>query len=416
MPFRAAKELGYALDYFIEGVTQAPPMELGERVLIPLLSDVLVLSNVYGQGLTDNIKTISELKPVINESTLKREYPPVCVFDQDDSTHNVSIFNDTFLQLGTRAPTGEVLKPGDKIFMKDSAGNDIPLWEDGVCDACRKGHCLPGLHAEFNIERNLETVGKIEALARACHGATFTTEQLARFYREEVGIKRTYVFPNSIYLMDYAHVDLAEHPNEVRILWQGGSSHFEDWWQYKGILGRVCAKYPQVKVIMWGQPFGWLLKEIPAEQREFIHWMDHAGYIMRLNTLGHDINLAPLIKSKFNECKSAIKWYESSSITRPAATLASNVSPYGDEIIDGETGLLADSPQEFEQKLCGLIEDATLRKQLAANAKDWVLTHRRIEVTLPPLLEFYQSLQGVYDEAFDSCPTMDALTTEGGGA
>jgi glycosyltransferase involved in cell wall biosynthesis len=68
--------------------------------------------------------------------------------------------------------------------------------------------------------------------------------------------------------------------------------------------------------------------------------------------------------------------YESAAIWKPAATIAQRWAAYRDEIIEGETGLLFDTPEELETKLGGLIEDAKLRQTLASNAKDWIKTHR----------------------------------------
>jgi hypothetical protein len=401
MPFRVAQDLGIADEVFIEGVTSVPPQtKPEERVVLPLLSDVITLGNVFGDGLVRNINTIKELRATIDAETLERVYPPVTVFDQDDLTEYVSIFNHAYAGLGTRGPNGEELVEGAKIYATANDGTNEPklLWQDGECPRCLVGQCLPGGHQTFDLARNKESLGKIYALARACHGATFTTEPLRAHYRDVVGLEHTYVFPNSIYEPDFPRVELAPHPGEVRILWQGGSSHFEDWMMVAGSLRRVFEKYPQAKMIIWGQMFKWLVDEIPPGQMEFLPWVPHASYHLKLATLGHDINLAPLRDTLFNRCKSAIKWYESSAIERPAATIASNVTPYGDEIEHGETGLLFDTPTQFEEQLSELIEDAEKRQRLAQNAKDWVYTHRDARKTVPALAEWWLSLREQYGE------------------
>lgn len=400
VPFKTAKDEGLIQDYFVEGHTAlGPTAGEGERALMALMSDVMLLSNSYGAGMNKNITEIKKLVPDIDPESLSRVYPPVVVFDQDDLTEYVSVFNDTFRQLGTRAPNGEKLQEGCAImFPTPDEGEDLLIWQDGECPHCVKGRCMPGMHQVFDITENQKRLDLMYEMARLAHGATFPNERLSAFYREEVGLRNVYTFPNSVYLQDYHKVELAKHPSEVRILWQGGSSHFEDWAPVSRALGRVVRKHPHVKVIMWGQPFPFVLREIPDEQREFLSWVDHSSYLTRLNTLGHDINLCPLTANRFNSCKSAIKWYESSMITSPAATLAANVAPYSDEMLEGETGLLYDTPEEFEVKLEGLIEDATLRGHLAQNAQDWVVTHRDSRKTVPGLIEFYLSLRKAYDE------------------
>ena len=400
VPFLTAKDEGLIQDYFVEGHTAlGPSAGEGERALMALMSDVMLLSNSYGKGMNKNISEIQKLIPSVDPDTLSRVYPPVIVFDQDDLTEHVSVFNDTFRHLGTRAPNGAKLDEGCEIyFPAPDEGEDILIWKDGECPHCMKAQCMPGMHMPFELSENQKRLDTMYEMARLAHGGTFPNERLSAFYRDEIGMKNVYTFPNSIYLPDYHKVELAKHPAEVRILWQGGSSHFEDWAPVAQALGRVVRKNPHVKVIMWGQPFPFVLREIPEEQREFLSWVPHAAYLTRLNTLGHDINLCPLTANRFNECKSAIKWYESSMITQPAATLASNVAPYSDEMIEGETGLLYKDEAEFETKLQGLIDDATLRGQLAQNAQDWVVTHRDSRKTVPGLIEFYLSLRKYYDE------------------
>jgi hypothetical protein len=400
VPFATMKDQGLIQDYFIEGHSAIGPATTSEeRMLMALMSDVMLISNMSGKGLNSNVEEVQKLIPAVDPETLKRVYPPVVVFDQDDLTEYVSIFNDTYRQLGTRGPNGEPLEEGCEIYFKSpDEGEDILVWKDGECSHCLVGKCMPGMHMPFDLAENKARLETMYTLARRAHGCTFPNQHMADFYRDEVGIKNIHVFPNSVYMNDYHRVDLSEHPNEVRILWQGGSSHFEDWVPVAKALGRVVKAHPHVKILMWGQPYNFVLREMPAEQLEFLQWTPHNAYLTRLNTLGHDINLAPLAANKFNSCKSAIKWYESSMITRPAATLASNVPPYSDEMIEGETGLMYTTEEEFETKLTGLIEDATLRKHLAQGAKDWVGTHRDSRKTVPPLIDFYMSLRKAYDE------------------
>lgn len=405
VPFMTAKDMGLCSDFFVEGYTaigQAATHE--ERALLAMLSDVMLLSNAYSEVLCKNITEMKKLVPAIDPDTLQRVYPPVCVFDQDDLTEYVSVFNEVFRHFGTRAPDGTRLKAGDEIRLRANSEEDdepIVLWKDKECPHCRVDRCAPGMHQTFDIGENISRIELVYRLARTCHGATFTTERLSQFYRDEVGLTNVYTFPNSIYAKDYRRIELAEHPGEVRILWQGGSSHFEDWQPYAPALGRVMHKYPQAKLILWGQPFPFMLKHLPMDRTEFLPWVPHAAYLTQLNTIGHDINLAPLAATKFNSCKSAIKWYESSAITRPAATLASNVPPYSDEMVERETGLLFADETEFEEKLSELIETETLRKSLASNSKDWVYENRDSRKTVPPLIEWYMSLRKGYDEQMD---------------
>ena len=109
--------------------------------------------------------------------------------------------------------------------------------------------------------------------------------------------------------------------------------------------------------------------------------------------IGHDISLAPLSANVFNNCRSAIKFYEASVLKKPAATLAQNTGPYKEEILDGKTGLLFETPEEFEQKLSRLIEDVAERRMLAANAKDWVSENRDAMKRVPEVVAYWEGLR-----------------------
>jgi hypothetical protein len=80
-------------------------------------------------------------------------------------------------------------------------------------------------------------------------------------------------------------------------------------------------------------------------------------------------------------------------LKKPAATLAQNTAAYKDELKDGETGLLFNTPEEFESQLSRLIEDTKLRKTLAANAKDWVSENRDAMKEVPKMVSWWMQLR-----------------------
>jgi hypothetical protein len=162
----------------------------------------------------------------------------------------------------------------------------------------------------------------------------------------------------------------------VQVLWEGSACHHEGLWPLNAAIGNVARKHPEVDWIFFGAPYRWAFRNIPSENLVHIPWCHYEAYKLRLSTLGHDIAIAPLSPTIFNQSRSAIRWYENSAVWKPAAVLAQNTAAFEDEIQEGETGLLFNTPQEFEDKLCGLIESATLRQTLASNAKDWMRTHR----------------------------------------
>lgn len=80
-----------------------------------------------------------------------------------------------------------------------------------------------------------------------------------------------------------------------------------------------------------------------------------------------DINIAPLTSSKFNDCKSEIKWLEAAILGVPSVVSATLT--YREALEDGTDAFLAANPQEWEEKLKRLILDANLRHDIAEKAR-----------------------------------------------
>jgi hypothetical protein len=329
------------------------------------------------------IKTMrDDLKPG-PDMTGKMRYPPSIVFDLDDNIEWVHPTNPAFCYLGVRVPDGTMLGPGDEVGIRLDEESVI-LWKDKET----KGDNMQ----TFDIATNLENLASVKRMSTMCDGFTFPSKHLGEYFKESWGIKDYYVFPNTIVPEDYLRPNLAPHEG-VRILWQGGFSHAVDLAPLREAFTEVAKKYPQAKFVFWGSRYRGIWEGIPPEQIELVPWSDYAAYKPMRVMIDCDINICPLEDNLFNRCKSAIKWYEASIIPRPEATLAAKVVPYSEEIEDGKTGLLFDGPEEFAQKLGALIENAELRQELAANAKEWVMANRHYRATVPGLHEYYQDLR-----------------------
>lgn len=347
-------------------------------------SDIAVAWHLMGP---DGLATIESIR---NLPTLREEgkfyLPPLFVYDMDDAIEYVHPLNPSYASYGVRDWDGEQLKPGDKIAYDRADGKEIVLWEDGVS---------PGQDDEiFDIERNLANLSLHYEMARLSHGMTVTTEELKSIYvLNGVPEENIYVFPNSVDEDAYYFPKLAERdPKEIRIIWEGGSSHMESFVPIKPALLKILNENPKIKFVSFGNGFPWMHREIRPEQLELHEWEDHSAYKVKRHILGCDINIAPLLDTPFSKSKSAIRFYEGSLGPDPEATVAANVGPYK-EIEHGKTGLLYDTPEEFYEHVMALIKNAELRKSIAANAREWVLANRSANKTVPGLYEFYQELK-----------------------
>lgn len=330
-------------------------------------------------------------------------FPPALIYDIDDNNDFVHPFNSSFAHMGVRGyPDARLLKPGEGLEIVDGDGKAIAGWVDGVT----KYEGRP-----FDIARNLQQMKVRHNVIQTCHGVTVPCEPLARYMRSVIGMKDVYVFPNTIVPEHYEKIRAVRtNTEEVRILWQGGMSHWIDWHPLREALRTVSLKYPHVKWVIFGEWFNWIHENIPDTQVEHHPWVKYDAYKLKRGLLNIDINLCPLTNNIFNACKSGIKWYESVIGETPEATLAAKTPPYS-EIVEGETGLLYSTPEEFVQKLSTLIEDASLRKRLGENAQKWVMENRTPKATIPGLFSFYEEIRARQKRDLGK-PTIQTATIE----
>jgi glycosyltransferase involved in cell wall biosynthesis len=339
-------------------------------------ADVVLMYQPVGDQPLHNQRMAQSITPSLQEGK-GWKYPPTFIYETDDNLFNVNPHNMAFKNLGVKDHQGNLIPPGQTIGCVQEGEKKV-LWVDGQND--------------FDLMRNRHNIDTAKHLMELADCVTTTTPRNAEAVKANANVRRTAVFPNLVRFDHYPQVDVRQN-GEVKILWQGGQAHYEDWYPLREALGRITEKYPQVHWIIWGQMFHWATELIPAHRYTYIPWKDYREYKVWLATFGHQISLAPLEDNHFNRSRSAIKFYEASVLKNPAATLAQATGPYLDEIVDGETGLLFKTPQEFEENLSLLIECEDERKRLGKNAKDWVSEHRDAFKHVPRWVSFLEELR-----------------------
>ncbi len=265
-------------------------------------------------------------------------------------------------------------------MITDHTGKEIAAWVDKVTK-------YNGI--TFDIARNLSQMKIRHQIMREAHGVTVCSPTLKRYMEQVVGAKNVHVHYNTIVPSHFETIRAVRTDNKIRILWQGGMSHWIDWYPLRDAVKALSEKYrDQITWVIFGEWFKWIHDVIPDDMVEHHQWVEYDAYKLKRGLLNVDINLCPLKNNVFNSCKSAIKWYEASIWEQPEATLAQR-GPTHSEMKDGETALMFDDADEFAQKLSLLIEDAELRKKIAMGAREWVLSNRTPEQTIPALFDFY---------------------------
>jgi hypothetical protein len=96
-------------------------------------------------------------------------------------------------------------------------------------------------------------------------------------------------------------------------------------------------------------------------------WKDYCAYA---HTVRYQVGLAPCFDTHFNRARSHSKMFD---ITRlGAAGIYSDVTPYAEKIIHGETGLLCENvADKWVAGLMLLLNDPGLSKSLYMKARNW---------------------------------------------
>ena len=192
-----------------------------------------------------------------------------------------------------------------------------------------------------------------------------------------------HVLPNYLDLEFWEKPYLKNTSDTIRLGWIGGNSHKEDLLFLAPIIKRVLEKYDNVKFLCTGYggsstPNSWvefnygenLFKNLPPEKYEFSLGAPMEVFPSKIPAMRLDIALAPVIENVFSKCKSNCKAQEY-GINRIPGVYQRFL--YKDAVIDGETGYLATSAEEWYEKICQLVEmEKGKREQMGENAYDHI--------------------------------------------
>lgn len=159
-------------------------------------------------------------------------------------------------------------------------------------------------------------------------------------------------------------------PNEkLTIGWLGSATHNMDWDTASSQIRRFLERNKEVQFRLMGADYADWLK-LPEDQVEQTGWFHNVDDCWK--AINFDIGIAPLRPHIFNRSKSAIKFLEYASLGIP--TVASDVGPYADNIVHGETGFLVKYEHEWSKYLRMLTQDHAMREEIGSNAREWAKT------------------------------------------
>lgn len=189
---------------------------------------------------------------------------------------------------------------------------------------------------------------------------TASTEPLADVMRRYNPNVR--VIPNHIEA-DMLYLDRTRREQLV-VGWAGGMSHLADWVHIADPVGTVLRSNPDIDVHFCGIDYSPVLR-LDRPTRYSAWKPDVWSYFKQID---FDIGLAPLASTPFNDCKSHIRALEYMALGIPV--VASDCPAYRDLIVDGVTGFLVRSEDEWQARLTDLVNDEAMRTEMGAKGRE----------------------------------------------
>ncbi|GJH26032.1 glycosyltransferase [Caballeronia novacaledonica] len=228
-----------------------------------------------------------------------------------------------------------------------------------------------GLEAKRGV---LSGVPLYRQMMLACDFSIASTQGLSDAMLE-AGVRETFVIENAL---DRETMRVAASINAkpgrkrdgfLRIVYGSGTkTHDADFRAGAPGIKMALRQRPNVKLRIIGE-LG--LPDDFAEVASQIERLPSSRYAEYLSRLADcDISIAPLESSVFNDAKSNIKYLEASVVKLPS--VCSPAAAFRTAISHGETGFLAETPAAWCETLLALIDNADLRRDVAARAYEHV--------------------------------------------
>jgi processive 1,2-diacylglycerol beta-glucosyltransferase len=237
---------------------------------------------------------------------------------------------------------------------------------------------LPSDHPDRLNHHYLDSLWPMLLAALSADAVTVASPSLQEFMRS-LNHPSVYQLPN-FFDDDLWELRTPEGRDEsmVRIGYMGGDSHTPDIEMILPVLKRILQRYEsRVRLIFWGLKPPEEIRFYPNVEWHALNMQDYAQFANYFLGQELDIFLAPLRSSRFNDCKSPVKYFECTAIG--GAGICSDIAPYQQVVVHGQTGYLAGSVDEWAMLLGELIENHQLRLEMVRHAQEnirntWLLS------------------------------------------
>lgn len=236
--------------------------------------------------------------------------------------------------------------------------------------------------------RNPETVPRMLDMLRASHLATVTTSALADVYRPFN--PNVVVLPNRVpsWLTTQPRRDPQDQPAGMfTIGYTGSASHARDFEAWSPIFARWMRWHPRTRLHLIGhngRPAG-MPTTYPCTS---VPWIKDTNDYLAALPGAMSVGIAPLLHNDFNLGKSGVKAMEYAAAGIPC--VATDHPIYRDVIVDGVTGYLVRTPNEWIDALTDLSGHRTLREQMGRSAREHAIRHFTQEASVAGWEDAYE--------------------------
>jgi glycosyltransferase involved in cell wall biosynthesis len=248
----------------------------------------------------------------------------------------------------------------DAIYLRPDLAYGMGRWLRTLADAlARRDRALPAL------------------LAR-CHSVLAGSPNLAAYARAHC--ERVRLLPTVVETRTYP-VRPVRRTGPLTIGWIGAPPNVVYLEPLRPVLKKLAERFP-LRLLLLGPPHF----ECPGVEVRCRPWMHYATVEDEANHLHEfDIGLMPLRNDAFAAGKCALKAIQYMACGIPV--VASPVGVNTEVVRDGVCGYLANSPDEWYERLCALLTDPDLRQRLGEAGRARAEARYSVRAALPVLVE-----------------------------
>lgn len=329
--------------------------------------DILPLEVRLSELIHSNKKNIIYVKEVFENSTFRYRTYNVMEAMKGNSKYHVTCFNGGELSLLMKYIEKVDLVILQRCKWSFELGNFIHYIKEhkilvyyDMDDLIYDPKYVPdylnntGYYDELRMDMHFAMAARYQQIAKMCDGFLVTTEKLQEKISQDFH-KKAFIYYN---FLNQEQESIAQSILEIKEntkdrkkfiigYFSGSNSHARDLEMVEDAIVRLMEKYDDIYLNIVGyMNLSKNFKKLKEQGRiiisPFVTYQELEYLIARV-----DVNIIPLQKNEFNDCKSELKYFEASIVN--TVTVACNNCVYSSIIEDGVNGFLAGELEWFEK-------------------------------------------------------------------